>query len=227
MYAVITGASRGIGKALAYKFASHNYDLILTCENNIDFLTCVKEDIEKLYGKKVYVKQGLLDENLPDDIYLLINNAGKCDYGLFQNVTYERYKEITYANLDYCFLTTRLISKILLKNKQGIIANISSMWGIVGSSSESIYAMTKGGINTLTKSLAKEFLYSNIDVIAFALGAVNTDMNKNFINNEEFMSNLNGHKMYDTNEIAEKIYQIISYKKYKTGDIIEINNGLE
>ena len=157
MYIVITGASRGIGKALAYKFAEHGYDLVLTCEKNIDVLNSIKKDIEERFKRKVIAIKGEIEENvLPDDIYILINNAGKCDYNLLQDVSIDKYKELVYSNLDYTFLTTKLVSKKLLKVKQGIIINISSMWGILGSSMETIYSMTKGGINAFTKALANE-----------------------------------------------------------------------
>ena len=229
MFAVITGASRGIGKALAYKFASGGYDLILTCEKNIKILDDVKIDIENMFNRKVIIKKGLLEEkDLPNDIYILINNAGKCDYSLFQDVSYDKYKEIVYANLDYTFLTTKLISKTMIKSKLGVIINISSMWGILGSSMESIYSMTKGAINALTKSLAKEFKDSNVDVLAFALGAVDTEMNSHLTEDEkiDFLNHLENGKMWSPNEIARKIFDIIIFKKYNTGDIIELNNGL-
>lgn len=230
MYAVITGASRGIGKALAYKFAKGGYDLVLTCENNIILLESVKNDIVNKYNKKVIIKQGLLDESdLPDDIYILINNAGKCDYNLFQDVSYDKFKEITYSNLDYTFLTTKLVCKNMIKCKQGIIINISSMWGILGSSMEVIYSMTKGGINSFTKSLAKELKYSNVDVIAFALGAVDTEMNNHLSTSEKesFIKELDGMKMFTSDEVADKVYNIISSRLYVSGDIIELNNGLK
>lgn len=229
MFTIITGASRGIGKELAYKFASHNYDLLLTCENNINELTNIKNDIESKFGKKVIIKKGLIEENeLPNDAYILINNAGKCDYNLLQDVAYNRYKEIIYSNLDYTFLTTKLVSKVMLKNKQGIIANISSMWGILGASLESVYAMTKGGINAFTKSLAKEFRESSVDVIAFALGAVDTDMNRHLSEEERksFELSLDNGRMFTAGEVADRIYEIVSTRKYESGDIIEINNGL-
>ena len=229
MFAVVTGASRGIGKAIAYKFLEHGYDLVLTCEKNISSLNDIKKDIEVKYNRKVIVKQGLLEEkDLPDDIYILVNNAGKCDYSLFQDVSYEKYKEIVYSNLDYTFLTTKLVGEKMLRAKQGVIVNISSMWGILGASMESVYSMTKGGINALTKSLAKEFKDSNVDVIAFALGAVDTEMNSH-LNDEErkdFLKTFDNNRMLTTDEIAEKIYNTVSMKKYNTGEIIEINNGL-
>ena len=229
MYVVITGASRGIGKALAYKFAEHNYDLLLTCDKNIDLLNEVKTDIENKYDKKVIAVKGEISEsNLPNDIYILINNAGKCDYNLIQDISYEKYREIIYSNLDYTFLTTKLVSKQMIKNKQGIIVNISSMWGILGASLESIYSMTKGGINAFTISLAKEFKDSKVDVIAFALGAVDTDMNKHLTNDElaDFVKTLDNGRMLTCEEVADKIYNIVTTKKYNSGDIIELNNGL-
>lgn len=229
MYVVITGASRGIGKALAYKFAEHNYDLLLTCDKNIDLLNEVKTDIEKKYAKKVIAVKGEISENdLPNDIYILINNAGKCDYNLIQDISYEKYKEIVYSNLDYTFLTTKLVSRQMIKNKQGIIVNISSIWGILGASLESIYSMTKGGINAFTKSLAKELKDSNVDVIAFALGAVDTDMNRHLSDEErkDFVKTLDGGRMLTIEEVAEKIHNIVTTKSYNTGDIIELNNGL-
>lgn len=230
MYAVITGASRGIGKELAYKFASNGYNLILTCERNYDLLNDIKIDICKKYNREVIIKMGLLEEkDLKDDIYILINNAGKCDYNIIQDVNYDKYKEIIYANLDYTFLTTKLVSKIMLKHKQGVIINISSMWGILGAATESIYSMTKGGINAFTKSIAKEFINSNVDVIAFALGAVDTEMNNNLSESEkkDFVLKLDGGKMFSTKEIADTIYDYVLHKNYRTGDIIELDNGLK
>lgn len=229
MFAVITGASRGIGKALAYKFASGGYDLILTCEKNIKILDDIKIDIENMFNRKVIIKKGLLEEkDLLNDIYILINNAGKCDYSLFQDISYDKYKEIVYANLDYTFLTTKIVSQKMLKAKQGIIINISYMWGILGSSMESIYSMTKGAINALTKSLAKEFKDSDVDVIAFALGAVDTEMNSHLTEDEkkDFLNHLENGKMWSSDEIAKKIFDMVINKNYTTGDIIELNNGL-
>ena len=228
MYVVITGASRGIGKALAYKFAEHRYDLLLTCENNISLLNETKLDIETKFNQKVITIKGEPNQmELPDDIYILINNAGKCDYSLIQDISYEKYKDIVYSNLDYAFLVTKLVSSIMIKRKQGIIINISSIWGIVGASMETVYSMTKGGINAFTKALAKELLYSNVDVIAFALGAVNTDMNRQNFDNSDFLNTLDENRMFEPSEIADAIYKIVEQKEYKTGDIIEINNGLK
>ena len=229
MYAIITGASRGIGKGFAYKFAEHNYDLLLTCDTNFDLLESIKSDIENKYKRNVIIIKGLIEENnLPDDIFVLINNAGKCDYNLVQDISYEQYKQIIYSNLDYTFLTTQIVVRQMIKKKQGIIVNISSIWGIVGAAMETVYSMTKGGINAFTKSLSKELKYSNIDVVAFALGVVNTDMN-NYLSDEEklnFEKKLDNGRMFTVDEIVNIVYNKISNKEYKTGDIVEVNNGL-
>lgn len=247
MFVVITGASRGIGKALSYKFAEKGYDLILTCEKNISLLNDIKNDIIKKYNRIVFVKQGLLNDedfsifnddlkkqfssnkNLHNDLYILINNAGKCDYNLFQDISKEKYNEIIYSNIDYTFFITQLLLKYFIKNKQGLIINISSVWGLYGASFEVLYSMTKGAIISFTKSLAKELSNSEIDVICFALGVVDTDMIKKFSTKDidELKEKLIDKKIFTPSFIAEKIYEYILYKKYETGDIIEINNGLK
>ena len=202
--------------------------ILATFASNIYRLKHIIETSKK-YGRKVIAIKGEIKKSeLTDDIYILINNAGKCDYNLIQDVSYEKYKEIVHSNLDYTFITTKLVSKQMIKNKQGVIVNISSMWGILGSSMESIYSMTKGGINAFTKSLAKELKDSNVDVIAFALGAVDTDMNRHLSDDEmkDFLKTLDGGRMWSCDEIAEKIHNIVTSKMYNTGDIIELNNGL-
>lgn len=229
MYVVITGASRGIGKALAYKYAESGYDLILTCEKNIELLQSLEKEIKSKFPRQVYVKDGLLEvRDVKDDIYLLINNAAKCDYSLLQDISYDRYKELIYANLDYTFLTTQLVCKQMIKNKQGIIINISSVWGEIGAAMETIYSMTKGGINAFTKALAKELKDSNVDVLAFALGVVDTEMNEHLSNEERqnLLKTLDGGRMFTATEIADKIYSVVKDRCYKSGEIVEINNGL-
>lgn len=242
MYVVVTGASRGIGKAIAYKFAKCGYDLIITCEKNKEMLSAVKDDIEKNYGRKVFTKVGLLTEkdldnfeaeantDIKNNVYILVNNAGKCDYNTIDKVDENKYKNLISSNIDYTFFTTKLISKYLLRRKSGVIVNITSMLGILGFSCEVVYSMAKGAIISFTKALAREMYESNVDSIAFALGAVDTDMVNNFLAEDyrkEFLETLDGGRLLDPSEVAEKIYKVVSERSYTTGDIIEINNGLK
>lgn len=233
MYCIITGASRGIGRELAYIFAKHKYNLILTCKNNIDILNEIKKDIEKLYDVIVYTKKGSIDENdiklINDDIYILINNQSEAEYGLLQDITKNRYDELIDSNITNAIWTTKYVLPNFIKNKMGIIVNISSVWGIYGSSNEVIYSTTKAAIIGFTKSLYKELSDSSIDVICFALGIVDTDMIKNLDSSEieQIKKTLSDNKIMTKKFVANEIVDIVLNKKYKNGDIIEINNGLK
>lgn len=233
MYCIITGASRGIGRELAYIFARHKYNLILTCKNNINLLNEIKNDIEELYNVAVYIKNGSIDENdiksLNDDIYILINNQSEAEYGLLQDITKKRYDELINSNITNAIWTTKCVLPNFIKNKMGIIVNISSIWGIYGSSNEVIYSTTKAAIIGFTKSLHKELCSSNIDVICFALGIVDTDMIKNLDSSEieQIKKILSDNKIMTKEYVANEISNVILNKKYKNGDIIEINNGLK
>lgn len=232
MYIIITGASRGIGRELAKIYASHKYDLILTCKNNIDKLDKLKNELEDEFKNKIYIKQGNVDDDFLkniNDIYMLINNASVADYRMLIDTTLDQYYSLIDSNITTNFINTKAVLPKMIKQKQGIIVNISSVWGLYGSSMESVYSLTKGAINSFTKAIAKEYMESNIDCIAFALGMVDTDMNKKFtkIELDEILDKLDNKKMFTAKEVAEYIYDTVLNKKYNTGDIIEYNNGLK
>lgn len=229
MYCIITGASRGIGRELAILFAKAKYNLILTCKSNIQLLNDLKVDLEANYNIKVITKKGHLSiediQNI-DDINILINNASVADYNLLQDVSIERYNEIIDSNLTDAFLACKYTIPCFIKRKEGLIVNISSMWGDEGASMEGIYSMTKGGIISLTKSLSKELSLSNVFCICMKLGYVDTDMNNHLSiqEKEEIISQLKNKSLIHKNIIAKKIYDIILYKKYINGEIIDLTN---
>lgn len=232
MYAIITGASRGIGRELAKIYASHKYDLLLTCKNNIDKLNQLKNELVNEYNIKIHTTQGNLDNeflNDINDIYILINNAGIADYRMLIDTDIDKYYELIDNNITTNFINTKIVLPKMIKQKQGIIVNISSVWGLYGSSMETVYSLTKGAINSFTKAVAKEYRESNIDCIAFALGMVDTDMNKQIGDTEikTVIETLDNKKMFTTKEVAEYIYNVVLNKKYNTGDIIEYNNSLK
>ncbi len=229
MYAIITGASRGIGRELAITFASHKYNLILNCKNNYNLLCDLKNELEYKDNVKVYIKKGQIeyqDIEKIDDIYILINNASVAYRKLLIDVNEDEYNEVIDSNLSQTIFTTKFFIKKNLKNNQGIVVNISSVWGLVGSSMESIYSLTKAAVENFTKSLSKE--YENLDFICFSLGAVDTDMNNIFSEEDKkvILKNLKNNSFLNKNEIADIIYNTISNHKYKSGEIIYINNGL-
>ncbi|MCQ2609420.1 MAG: SDR family NAD(P)-dependent oxidoreductase [Lachnospiraceae bacterium] len=237
MYVVITGASRGIGKALAYAFASHRYNLILTCKNNIDKLYDIRDDIKDKYKVDVIVLKGNvydtptcpLIEKVKKDVYIVINNQAKADYTLLQDIDDTTYREMIDSNVTNQVFTTKYFLPSMIHRKDGLIVNISSIWGQIGASGEVIYSMTKGAIDSFTKSLSKELKDSDIDVIAFSLGMVDTDMNSHLSDDElkDIVVRLDDKKMYAPDDIAKKIYDTVSTRQYTTGDIIEIDNGLK
>ena len=245
----ITGASRGIGSALASIFASNGYDLILSCDKNYNLLKADaeklsaecginisilryddnqnKSQLEETYGDNNQIYFDEKENNIKTDI--LINNASKALYGLFQDTKEEEWNEIINSNLTTMFHATKAVLPYMIHEKNGLIINISSVWGIVGASLETIYSGTKGFVNTFTKALAKELEPSNIDVIAFALGMVDTEMNSHLSDEEknEIAKSLDNGKLFTKEEIAQKIFEFVTNKNYKTGSIISLDNGLQ
>ena len=244
----ITGASRGIGSALASIFAESGYDLILSCDKNYNLLkadaeklskkcdiniTVVRYDknqnkfqLEESYGDNNQIYFDEKENNIKTDI--LINNASKALYGLFQDTKEEEWNEIINSNLTTLFHATKASLPYMIHEKNGLIINISSIWGIVAASLETIYSGTKGFVNTFTKALAKELEPSNIDVIAFALGMVDTEMNSHLSDEEknEIAKSLDNGKLFTKEEIAQKIFEFVTNKNFKTGSIISLDNGL-
>lgn len=238
MYVMITGASRGIGKSLAETFAKHKYNLILTCKNNIDSLKELKIDFEKKYGVDIKIIKGnIYDENfiedneitedIKKDIYIVINNQSIADYNLLQDTDKASYDNIIDSNVTNAVFTTKYFLPFMIANKNGIIANITSVWGEVGASGEVIYSLTKGSINTFTKALAKELEPSNIDVVGYVLGMVDTDMNKHLSEEEKIKAakelNINDNgTLIDSYTVSNRIYKNIASRNYHTGELIRI-----
>ena len=193
--ALVTGASRGIGKAIAYKLAAEGCDLFLTCHTREDLLQEVQKDIQAM-GVKCRIFVGDLGEKdaasrLFDmigetgrTVDILVNNAGISHIGLFQDTTWEEWQSILATNLTSVYATCKEAIPAMIWNGYGKIINISSVWGVAGASCEVAYSATKGGINALTKALAKELAPSNIQVNAIACGAIDTEMNA-FLSEED------------------------------------------
>ena len=186
--ALITGASRGIGEAIAKELARQGFDLTLTCLNSLDRLKELAGGLEKKYGISCHIFQGDMgDPETVDRLFdglnrldVLINNAGISHIGLLSDMSVSQWKRVMSTNLDSCFYTCRRAIPLMVHAKQGRIINISSVWGQAGASMEAAYSASKGGVNSLTKALAKELAPSNIQVNAIACGVIDTDMNRCF-----------------------------------------------
>ena len=233
--ALITGASRGIGKACAVKMAACGYNLFLVCEKNIATLEKLCEELHKKYNisSKAY-KADVSDldalKSIFDDIEdldVLINNAGISYVGLLSDMTAEEWNRIVSVNLTSVFYTSKLAVPKMLSKHSGTIINISSVWGNVGASMEVAYSATKGGVNGFTKALAKELAPSNISVNAIACGFVDTDMNRHLSEEdlEAVKTEIPADRFATCEEIADSVYSVLTAPSYLTGQVITVDRG--
>lgn len=232
---LITGASRGIGKAIAEGFAKKGYDLLLTCVSSIYNLQEYSSFLEQKYHISCkalqadagnYAEIQSLFQNITH-LDVLVNNAGIAHIGLLSDMTPEEWHSIMHTNLDACFYTCKHAIPLMLKNHRGRIINISSVWGNVGASMEVAYSASKGGINSFTKALAKELAPSNIQVNAIACGVIDTDMNHCF--SEEDLTALTAEIPADRlgrpTEVADLAVYLAEAPSYLTGQIITMDGG--
>lgn len=233
--ALITGASRGIGKAIAYNLAKNGYDLYLVCHTNMEMLTEISMELTDKYQISIYNFCGdISNPDFVDYIFenikhldLLINNAGISANVLLQDMTNEEWHRVINTNLSSVFYTCRGAIKLMLPNHSGKIINISSMWGSVGASMEVAYSASKGGVNSFTKALAKELAPSNISVNALACGVIDTEMNDHLSPMEKasLANDIPAGRFADVNEVADTVYSIIQSPNYLTGQIIGLDGG--
>lgn len=235
-YALITGASRGIGNAIANELAKVGYNLYLTCQNSADILHAYSKDLSAQYGISCTPFIGdignwsdvkALFETITD-LDVLINNAGISYVGLLSEMSSEEWHRLMAVNLDSLFYTSKLAIPLMLKKHSGKIINISSIWGNVGASMETAYSASKGAVNSLTKALAKELAPSNIQVNAIACGVIDTDMNRCFSaeDMEALRQEIPVDRIGQPGEVAKLVSNIINAPDYLTGQIITLDGGL-
>lgn len=230
---LITGASRGIGREIAVELAKKGYKVIanyhkstekaMELKDGNENIEIYKADVSKRQEVKEMIKY-IIDKYGKIDV--LINNAGISEEKLFTDVTDEDWNKIINTNLYSAFCTTQEVVKNMIREKNGCIINISSVWGMVGASCETIYAISKAGLDGMTKSLAKELGLSNIRVNSIAPGYIDTDMNKCYSADEVNMikEEIPLNKIGKTADIAKCVQWLIE-DEYTTGQIISINGG--
>lgn len=236
---IVTGGSRGIGKEIVEELSKEGYKVILNYNKSEKNALDIKESLEKenIYidifkadvSKREEVKKLInFTINKYGKIDILINNAGIDQVKLFTDITDEDWQNMMNTNLTSVFYTTQETVKYMINKKNGCIINISSIWGLIGASCESHYAISKAGIDAMTKSLAKELGPSNIRINSIAPGIIDTDMNKNL--SKEDIKNIEEEiplgRIGRTQDIAKCIKWLIK-DEYTTGQIISINGGWE
>ena len=233
MVILVTGASRGIGREIAKNLAQKgniviaNYNKSEEQAQNLkkenQNIEIYKADVSKREEVKQMVEYVL---NKYGKIDVLVNNAGISENKLFTDVTDEDWQKIINTNLYSAFCVTQEVLPNMIHNKSGCIINISSIWGIVGASCETVYSIAKAGIDAMTKSLAKELGPSNIRINSIAPGIIDTDMNKNL--SQEDIENIKNEiplqKIGKTIDISKCVEWLIT-DEYTTGQIISINGG--
>lgn len=235
--AIVTGASKGIGREIAKTLAKNGIKVIANYnkseeeakklkeelkEENID-IDIFKADVSKRVEIRSLVKY-TLDNYKKIDI--LINNAGISEYKLFTDETDEDWDRIIKNNLYSAFAMSQEVIPSMIHNKKGCIINISSIWGIVGGSLEVIYSISKAGMDGLTKALAKELGPSSIRVNSIAPGLINTSMNANLSKEEllELKDETPLGRIGKVEDIAKCVIWLVE-DEFTTGQIISINGG--
>lgn len=235
---LVTGSSRGIGRAIAIRFAKEGYNIIINCVKSEDKLYETKKEIES-FQVSCYAYVGDIGNystaaKLFQDaiamfggVDILINNAGISHIGLLSDMSIDDWNHIIQTNLTSVFNCSKLALEDMIHKKRGKIINISSVWGSAGASCEVAYSTTKGGMDSFTKALAKEVAPSNIGVNAIALGAIDTEMNQ-FLEEEEKQSLINeipANRFGICEEVADFVYQIATSSSYLTGQVIKFDGA--
>lgn len=235
--AIVTGASRGIGREIAKSLSKDNIKVIANYNKSEEqafelkkeleaeniYIDIVKADVSKRNEAHKLVKY-VLDKYKRIDI--LINNAGISEYKIFTEESDEDWNRVINTNLYSAFIMSQEVIPNMIHNKNGCIINISSIWGIVGASLEVLYSISKAGLDGMTKALAKELGLSNIRVNSIAPGIIDTDMNKDFTHEEieELKKEIPLDRVGNKEDISKCIKWLID-DNYTTGQIISINGG--
>ena len=239
---IVTGGSRGIGKAIVYAFANAGYNVILNYNNSEQSAKNIVEDLKDCKGIVEMVRADVSSRDQVDamieyvnkefgGIDVIVNNAGVSHVGLFDETTEEEFRKVIDVNLMGVFnVTQSALKECMLSKKDGCIINISSVWGISGASCEVAYSASKAGVIGLTKGLAKELAPSNITVNAIAPGAIATDMMyKEYTEKEisEIEKDIPMGRLGTPVEVANlALYLASENARYITGQVISPNGGM-
>ena len=238
---LITGSSRGIGKAIAFKFAALGATVVINGSKDNESLQTTYDQIKAL-GAHVYmhlcdVSSYDATKALFDYIYtqtgrhvdILINNAGISSVGLFTDTTPSMWTSILSTNLSSIYNCCHIAVPSMVHKRSGCIINISSIWGKVGASCEVAYSATKGGINSFSKSLGKELGPCNIRVNAIACGFIDTGMNGHLSKAEQdcFIADIPLCRAGTPEEVADLcVYLASDHASYLTAQVITLDGGM-
>lgn len=236
-HVLITGATGGIGQALARKLAPQYDHIHLHYHTNEKMAHKLKNELERndhvtcsIYACDLS-KQGEVQnliEALPTPPDVLIHNAAIPQYGLFTQISMDEYERMIQLHLTSTFALTQYATDHMIKHKWGKVVFITSIWGEIGASCESVYAMVKGGMHSFMKSIAKELAPSNITVNAVSPGAIDTEMLSGYTKEElnDLCQQIPIGRLGTPDEVAHTVQFILQEdSRYITGQILRVNGG--
>lgn len=246
--ALVTGASRGIGKAIALKLASAGAFVIINCQRGVDKAEEVAKEIEtmKADGRAptsagAEVRAFSVSDSAAVDkavteiiaargaIHILVNNAGIARDSLLMRAKDEEWDETMNTNLKGCFNCTRAVTRPMMKAREGSIINITSIVGEMGNAGQAAYSASKAGMIGLTKSVAKELASRNVRVNAISPGFIDTEMTVDLpaTARDEMLKSIPMGKMGSAENVADAVLWLASPASvYVTGQVIGVNGGM-
>ena len=236
--AIVTGASRGIGKAIAISLAKEGAEVIINYSSSPENANKVVSEINEFGGKAYPLQADISNENSVNELIkkvldkhnkidVLVNNAGITKDGLLMRMKTEDWKKVIDLNLSGVFYCTRAVSRQMLKQKKGRIINITSVVGLMGNPGQANYSAAKAGVIGLTQSAAKEFASRGITVNAVAPGFISTDMTKD-LNSEAILSAIPLGRFGDPKDVAGAVRFLAADPSaaYITGQTIQVDGGM-
>lgn len=236
----ITGGSRGIGKAIALKFAKEGYNIVTNYVSDITDVEALKREFNNLGVESLIYKADVTNmeqiENIVKEVIekfrkidVLVNNAGITKDNLLMRMSEEEFDKVIEVNLKGTFIVTKAVTKYMMKKKKGSVVNLSSVVGVTGNAGQCNYSASKAGIIGFTKSLARELSSRNIRANAVAPGFIATDMTEVLPDNikENINSQIPLKRMGEADEVAKLVYFLGSDESsYITGQVVNIDGGM-
>lgn len=234
--AVVTGGSRGIGRAIVLALAEAGYHVAFSYAANQSAAQEVEQEASN-FGVKVLAVQSNASDPAQAQAFIsqaqqafgridaLVNNAGVTADGLLMRMSDADWDRVIDTNLSGAFYTCRAVSRIMLKQRAGSIVNISSVVGVYGNAGQANYAASKAGLIGLSKSLAKEFGSRNVTVNVIAPGFIVTDMTED-VAKDKLLEHIPLGRIGEPEDIAKTVLFLITSGSYITGQVIHVDGGL-
>lgn len=234
--ALITGGSRGIGKACAIELAKAGYDIAINYVGNEEAANATVSELNKLGSNAKAFKFDVTNKDAVESgikevtdkygkIDVLVNNAGITRDGLFMRMSPENWEAVINTNLSSAYYVSSPVVKLMVKQRSGAIINMSSIVGVYGNAGQANYAAAKAGLIGFTKSLAKELASRNIRVNAIAPGFIQTDMTKD-LPLDGMAEHIPLKRLGDAEDIAKAVKFLAEDATYITGQVLQVDGGL-